>query len=64
MCNTITLLNQKKNRNNTYSFRENANFEKTWLSKLCCHGNINIDVHVTTTSKCSQINFRERPRKV
>ena len=31
--------------------------KKIWLSKLYCRGNINIDVHVTTILKCSQINF-------
>ena len=34
-------------------------FWKTWLSKLGCHGSINVDVHFTTTLKCSQINFRK-----
>ena len=29
-----------------------------WLLKLGCHGNINVDIHVTTALKCSQINFR------
>ena len=39
-------------------FRKNANFIEKQLSKLGCHGNINIDINVTTTFKCSQINFR------
>ena len=33
-----------------------ANFEKTWLSKLGHHGNVNVDVVVTTSLKCSQMN--------
>ena len=31
--------------------------EKTWLSKPSCHGNINIEAYVATTSRCSQIIF-------
>ena len=31
--------------------------KKIGLSKFYCRGNINIDVHVTTILKCSQINF-------
>ena len=40
------------------SYRKNANFEKPWLSKVGCHGNVNIEVHVTTTGKYSHLNFR------
>ena len=31
--------------------RQNTNFEtkKSWLPKLSCHGNVNIDVDVMTT---------------
>ena len=36
---------------------------KTWLPKLGCHGNLNVDVvHVTKTLKCSQIIFRKSRR--
>ena len=34
---------------------ENSKFEKTWLSKLGHHGNVNVDVVVTTSLKCSQM---------
>ena len=30
--------------------KKNANFEKHG-----CRGNVNVDIHVTVTSKCSQI---------
>ena len=38
-----------------------ANLNKTLLSKLGCYGTFNFDVHVTTTLKCSQIIFKEKP---
>ena len=30
---------------------------KKWPQKIGSHGNINVEVHVTMTLKCSQINF-------
>ena len=35
----------------TYNRKKDTNFgtKKTWFSKLGCHGNVNIDVHVMTT---------------
>ena len=36
-----------------------SKFWKTWLSQLGCRGNVNVDVHVMTTLKCSQIILRQ-----
>ena len=40
----------------TFSIHENANLEIKWLSKVGCHGNVSVDVHVMKTLNCSQIN--------
>ena len=48
---------RRKNINWTpFLIEKNANFE-TWLSKLGFRGQVNVDAHVTTTLRCSQINF-------
>jgi len=39
----------------TFFIEKNANFE-TCLSKLGFHCQVNVDAHVTTTLRCSQIN--------
>ena len=36
-----------KNRNET--FIEKSKFWKTWLTKLGCHGNVNVDVHLSAS---------------
>ena len=37
----------------------NKGLEKQAVIKLGGHGYINVDLHVTTTLRCSQMNFRE-----
>ena len=50
---------RRKNINWTpFLIEKNANFE-TWLSKLGFRGQVNVDAHVTTTLRCSQINFTD-----
>lgn len=46
-----------KDRNKFFYRKIKQNFEKTTLSKFSCYGNINVDVHVTTTLKCFRYNF-------
>ena len=33
--------------------------KKTNFEKLGCSGNVNVDIYITTTSKCSQIILRK-----
>ena len=44
--------NNSKNRNKTFLKKK-----KKWPQKIGNNGNINVEVHVTMTLKCSQINF-------
>ena len=37
----------------------NKGLEKQAVIKLGGHGYINVDLHITTTLRCSQINFRK-----
>ena len=51
--------NNSKNRNKTFFYEKKASFQKKkkWPQKIGSHGNINVEVHVTMTLKCSEINF-------
>ena len=51
-CNII----QYVEKENPKVLLDKFKFKKTWLSKLGCHGNVDIGVHVTTTLKFSQNN--------
>ena len=46
-----------KNGNKSFSAGKKANCKKKAV-KTCCHGNVNIDEHITTTLKYSQIILR------
>ena len=49
-----------KNRKIKPNFIRKKKTNKNWnlhILKLGCHGNINSDFQVTTTLKCSKINF-------
>ena len=48
-----------KNRSKSF-FTGKSKFIKTGLSKIGRQGNVEVNVHVTTSSKCSQIRFRKR----
>ena len=49
-----------KNRNKSFFAGKKANCEKKKrLSKRFCHGNVNVDEHVTITLKNSQIIYKE-----
>ena len=49
--------NDSRNRNKTFFSKRKCKFSKKWLPKIGSHSSINVAVHVTTTLKCSQINF-------
>ena len=40
-----------------FFFKKGKFSKKKWPQKIGSHGNINVEVHVTMTLKCSQINF-------
>ena len=42
------------------SDKENCKFCKTWLSKIACHGNVNVDMHIVLISKMLPDKFEEK----
>jgi len=49
--------NNSKNKNKTFFYKKNARFQKKWQQNIGSHGNINVEVHVAMTLKCSQIKL-------
>ena len=50
----------KKHRNEAFCLTK-CQFWGTWQSKLSCHGNVNVYVHVIRYLKCSESNLRKNP---
>ena len=52
------LFTKKRNKSKPF-FKREQQILKNRLLKFGCYVNINFDVYVTTTFKCSQINLRK-----